>query len=264
MSPLRWLLLAGLVLMFVSTFAARSLQADELADKFAKTQFKNADGKSLLYRFLKPAKIEAGKKYPLVLFLHGAGERGDDNDKQLIHGVKTFATEEFLAKYPCFVVVPQCPTNKKWSDVDWSSNKVVFPDQESETALLVMQCLDGLEKELPIDTSREYVTGLSMGGYGSWDAIVRHPQRFAAAVPVCGGCDLSKAKSIAHVPTWTFHGAMDKAVKVEHSREIVEALKAAGGKPKHTEYPNVGHDSWNGAYKDLEMYEWLFAQRSKK
>ena len=264
MSPLRWLLLAGLVLMIVSLFAARSLRADELADKFAKTQFKNGDGPALNYRFLKPAKIEAGKKYPLVLFLHGAGERGDDNEKPLIHGVKTFATEEFLAKYPCFVVVPQCPTEKKWSDIDWTTNKVVFPEKESETAVLVMQCLDALEKEFPIDTDREYVTGLSMGGYGSWDAIARHPKRFAAAVPVCGGCDLSKAKSIAHVPTWTFHGAMDKAVKVEHSREIVAALKAAGGQPKYTEYPEVGHDSWNGAYKDREMYEWLFAQRKKK
>lgn len=264
MSPLRWLLLAGLVLMFVSAFAAKSLQADELSDKFAKTQFKNADGNSLLYRFLKPAKIEAGKKYPLVLFLHGAGERGGDNDKQLIHGVKTFATEEFLTKYPCFVVVPQCPTEKKWSDIDWSTNKVVFPEKESETAVLVMQCLDALEKEFPIDTDREYVTGLSMGGYGSWDAIARHPKRFAAAVPVCGGCDLSFAKTIAHIPTWTFHGAKDQAVKVERSREIVDALKAAGGTPKYTEYPEVGHDSWNGAYKKREMYEWLFAQRKKK
>lgn len=263
MSLLRWLLVLGLV-VWMGALAAKSLQADELADKFEKRKFQPREGATLLYRFLKPVKTEPGKTYPLVLFLHGAGERGDDNEKPLIHGVKTFATEEFLAKYPCYVVVPQCPTNNKWSDVDWSSSKVVFPDQESETALLVMQCLDGLEKEFPIDKTREYVTGLSMGGYGSWDAIVRHPQRFAAAVPVCGGCDLSKAKSIAHVPTWTFHGAKDGAVKVEHSRDIVAALKEAGGKPKYTEYPDVGHDSWNGAYKDRDMYEWLFAQRKKK
>jgi predicted peptidase len=103
-----------------------------------------------------------------------------------------------------------------------------------------------------------------MGGFGTWDAIVRHPQRFAAAVPVCAGVNLSKAPAIAHLPIWAYHGAKDQVVKVERSREIVAALKAAGGQPKYTEYPDVGHDSWNGAYKDRDMYEWLFTQRRKK
>lgn len=263
MSLLRWLPWIGLIL-FLGGIAAKSLLADDLADKFEKRRFKSADGGTLLYRLLKPGRIEAGKKYPLVLFLHGAGERGDDNTKPLIHGVKTFATAEFLEKYPCYVVVPQCPENTKWADIDWTVEKVIFPERESETAMLVMQCLDGLENEFPIDANREYVTGLSMGGFGTWDAIVRHPQRFAAAVPVCSGVNLSKAPAIAHIPVWTFHGAKDQVVKVERSREIVAALKAAGGQPKYTEYPDVGHDSWNGAYKDRDMYEWLFAQRRKK
>ncbi|MBC7818448.1 MAG: prolyl oligopeptidase family serine peptidase [Planctomycetaceae bacterium] len=262
MSLLKLLIWSGLVLL-IGGLSARSLFADELADKFEKKQFKNADSQMLLYRFLQPAKLEAGQKYPLVLFLHGAGERGDDNTKPLVHGVKTFATPEFLTKFPCFVVVPQCPENTKWTDIDWTTNKVVIPEQESPTAKLVMQCLDGMEKEFPIDLHREYVTGLSMGGFGTWDAISRHPQRFAAVVPVCGGCDLSQAKKIAHVPAWTFHGDKDQVVKVERTREIVEALKAAGGNPKYTEYPGVGHDSWNGAYKDRGMYDWLFAQRRK-
>lgn len=263
MSLLRWLPWLCLVLA-LGGLAAKSLFADDLADKFEKRPFKNADGRTLLYRILKPARVEAGKKYPLVLFLHGAGERGDDNTKPLIHGVKTFATAEFLEKYPCYVVVPQCPENTKWADIDWTVEKVIFPEKESETATLVMQCLDGLEKEFPIDADREYVTGLSMGGFGTWDAIVRHPQRFAAAVPVCAGVNLSKAPAIAHLPIWAYHGAKDQVVKVERSREIVAALKAAGGQPKYTEYPDVGHDSWNGAYKDRDMYEWLFTQRRKK
>lgn len=229
--------------------------AADLASRFERKEFKSNDGSSLLYRFLKPTKIEAGRKYPLVLFLHGAGERGNDNTAQLVHGVKTFATDEFLEKYPCFVVAPQCPQEMKWSDIDWSTEKVVFPEKESPTAVLMMQCLDVMEKELPIDTDREYVTGLSMGGYGSWDAIVRHPKRFAAAVPVCGGCDLCKATIIAQIPVWTFHGDQDQAVKVERSREMIEALRAVGGKPKYTEYPGVGHDSWNNAYADQSMYE---------
>ena len=263
MSLLRWLPSICLVL-FLGGLAARSLLADELADRFEKRPFKNADGQTLLYRLLKPAQVEAGKKYPLVLFLHGAGERGNDNTKPLIHGVKTFATAEFLEKYPCYVVVPQCPENTKWADIDWTVEKVIFPEKESEPATLAMKCLDGIEKEFPIDTDREYVTGLSMGGFGTWDAIVRHPQRFAAAVPVCSGVNLSKAPVIAHLPIWAFHGAKDQVVKVERSREIITALKTAGGNPKYTEYPDVGHDSWNGAYKDREMYEWLFAQRKKK
>ncbi len=263
MSLLKLLIWSGVVLL-IGGLSAHSLLADELADKFEKKQFKSGDGQTLLYRFLAPAKLEAGQKYPLVLFLHGAGERGDDNTKPLVHGVKTFATLEFLAKFPCFVVVPQCPENTKWADIDWTTNKVVIPEQESPTAKLVMQCLDGMEKDLPIDVRREYVTGLSMGGFGTWDAISRHPQRFAAAVPVCGGCDVSRAKKIAHVPVWTFHGDKDQVVKVDRTREIVEALKAAGGNPKYTEYPGVGHDSWNGAYKNQDMYDWLFAQRRKE
>ncbi len=262
MSLLKLLIWSGLVLL-IGVLSARSLLADELADKFEKKQFQNTDGQTMLYRLLQPTKLDAGQKYPLVLFLHGAGERGDDNTKPLVHGVKTFATEEFLTKFPCFVVVPQCPDNTKWADIDWTTNKVVIPEQESPVAKLVMQCLDVLEKEFPIDLHREYVTGLSMGGFGTWDAISRHPQRFAAAVPVCGGCDLRQAKKISHIPIWTFHGGKDQVVKVERTREIVEALKATGGNPKFTEYPDVGHDSWNGAYKDREMYDWLFAQRRK-
>lgn len=263
MSLFRWLPWICLALC-LGGFAARRVLADELADKFAKRQFKDAEGRILLYRILQPARIQAGQKYPLVLFLHGAGERGNDNTKPLIHGVKSFATAEFLEKYPCYVVLPQCPENTKWADIDWAVEKVIFPERESETAQLVMQCLDGIEKEFPIDRDREYVTGLSMGGFGTWDAIVRHPRRFAAAVPVCGGVNLSQAPLIAHVPIWAFHGAKDQVVKVERSREIVAALNAAGGQPKYVEYPDVGHDSWNGAYKDRDLYEWLFAQRRKQ
>ena len=238
-------------------------RADELGDKFTKAELKNKEGQRLLYRFLKPVSLEAGKKYPVVIFFHGAGERGDDNDKTLIHGVKTFATEEFLTKFPCFVVVPQCPNNQMWMRFPWTVEKVVLPDQPTESLSLTMQCLDALEKEFPIDTDREYVTGLSMGGFATWESIVRSPNRFAAAVPVCAGGDATKAKSIAHLPIWAYHGAKDGVVKVERSREMIDALKAVGGSPKYTEYPDIGHDSWNGAYKDRAMYDWLFSQRRK-
>ncbi len=251
------------LMLLSGSFALPLLPADELGDKFAKAEFKNKTEQRLLYRFLKPAALEAGKKYPVVIFFHGAGERGDDNDKTLAQGVKTFATDEFLKKFPCFVVVPQCPNEQMWMGFPWTVEKVVLPEKPTESLSLAMQCLDALEKEFPIDTDREYVTGLSMGGFATWESIVRSPQRFAAAVPVCAGCDLTKAMSIAHLPIWAYHGAKDGVVKVERSREIIESLKAAGGTPKYTEYPDVGHDSWNGAYKDQAMYDWLFAQRRK-
>lgn len=249
--------------LFVMESFSMAIRAEELSDRFEKAQFTGSANQTLLYRFLRPKNFEAGQKYPLVLFLHGAGERGDDNNKPLIHGVKTFAKDEFLTKFPCFVVAPQCPENQMWTNIEWSTPKVEYPEKMTVAMTLVFQCLDSLEKQLPIDTDREYVTGLSMGGFGAWDAICRQPNRFAAAVPVCGGCDLNNAKRIAHVPVWAFHGANDQVVKVERTREIVDALKVAGGSPKYIEYPSVGHDSWNGAYKDNDMYAWLFKQRKK-
>ena len=122
------------LMLLASGIACSTVRADELGDKFAKAEFKNKDGQRLLYRFLKPAALEAGKKYPVVIFFHGAGERGDDNEKTLIHGAKAFATEEFRAKFPCFVVVPQCPNNQMWMGFPWTVEKVVLPEQPTESA----------------------------------------------------------------------------------------------------------------------------------
>ena len=233
------------------------VRADELP--LEKRVYKDEAGKSIPYRLLKPVNYDAGEKYPLVLFLHGAGERGTDNEAQLVHGVKAFV--ERAEKYPCFLVAPQCPNNAKWVDVDWSGDKHTLPETMSEPLRLSLEALDALSKEFSIDPQRIYVTGLSMGGYGTLDAVSRRPNYFAAAVPTCGGGDEAQAKRVHHVPMWFFHGAKDTAVKPERSRNMVAALKAAGGKPKYTEYPNEGHGSWVPAYKDDEMVAWLFAQK---
>jgi predicted peptidase len=222
-----------------------------------KKVYTDAKGHQLPYRLLKPAKIEPGQKYPLVLFLHGAGERGDNNEAQLIHGVPEFAKAKNREKYPCFLIAPQCPKGQRWAN--WSERKLV--DQPTEPMRLVIALLAQAQKEYPIDPQRIYVTGLSMGGYGTWDLISRYPDQFAAAVPICGGGDEGQAAKIAQIPIWVFHGAKDPAVKVERSRTMVAALKKAGGHPKYTEYPDVEHDSWVPAYKDAEMMEWLFAQK---
>ena len=117
--------------------------------------------------------------------------------------------------------------------------------------------------ELPVDPQRVYLTGMSMGGYGTWDLVARRPDLFAAAVVVCGGADESTAVKIKHIPVWVFHGAKDTAVKPARSRRMVAALEKAGGKPRYTEYAEVGHHSWENAYGDAELFQWLFAQRRR-
>ncbi|MEX0728325.1 MAG: prolyl oligopeptidase family serine peptidase, partial [Planctomycetaceae bacterium] len=225
-----------------------AMSEEDLADRFEKLAFESSDKQMLPYRFLKPAAPVADQKYPLVVFLHGAGERGTDNIAPLVHGVKTFASDEFLEKYPCFVVVPQCPEEMKWVDVDWTLDAGTMPAEPTGPMRWTQELIDKLIAEFPIDNKRLYITGLSMGGFGTWDAIQRYPEKFAAAAPVCGGGDPNQVKQCANVPIWAFHGAKDEVVKVNRSREMIAAIKALGGKPRYTEYPEVGHDSWVPAY----------------
>ena len=219
---------------------------------------------SLPYRLLRPAEYDKSRKYPLVLFLHGAGERGTDNRKQLVHGIADFSSPEAMKQRPCILVAPQCPNGKRWVEVDWSSKSHTMPAKPSDSMRLTMALLDELEKEFSIDPRRRYVTGLSMGGYGVWDAIQRYPKHFAAAIPVCGGGDASAVKPIVDTPVWVFHGDKDGAVPVSRARDMVDALKKAGGSPKYTEYPNVGHNSWAATYRNPKVHEWLFEQKLGK
>jgi predicted peptidase len=223
-------------------------------------QYAGTGGKKLLYRLFKPAGGDGKEKVPLVLFLHGAGERGDDNQAQLKNGVKAFLDAQ--SRYPSFVVVPQCPQKAQWVDTPWGALKHTLPAQPSEPLGLVIDLLASLEREFPsIDPHRLYVTGLSMGGFGTWDLITRLPRKFAAAVPVCGGADETRASMLAKIPLWVFHGGADDVVKTVRSRNIVAAIKAAGGSPRYTEYPGVGHACWDQAYGDPGLFPWLFSQK---
>ena len=162
-------------------------QFDELTINYTGGDYKNEPFK---YRLLKPEKIEPGKKYPVVLFLHGAGERGSDNRNQLQYMPEWMATSENRAKYPCFLIAPQCRNDKKWANVSWAAKASTdLPDEPSDQAKVALAALDHVMKEYPVDENRVYLTGLSMGGYGSWDLAERMPERFAAVVPVCGGGD---------------------------------------------------------------------------
>lgn len=252
-----------LALMTLTMLAAGVAMAADHRDRFEGRMFRAADGGELPYRLLSPKKIDPQAKYPLVIFFHGAGERGKDNRVQLVHGMNDFASDEIMEKYPAFVAAPQCPDNMQWVDTPWSADSHTMPENPSVPMQRAFELIDSLEKNLPIDASRIYVTGLSMGGFGAWDAIQRQPQRFAACVPVCGGGDAATVNSIKHVPVWAFHGDQDGAVKPKRSRDMIAALKAAGGSPKYTEYPGVGHDSWSATYRDPQMYAWLFSQKKK-
>lgn len=254
------LLAAGITLVYVSSQDAAS---DELSKLFEPREFTVQDVGTLKYRILKPAQSNLNESYPLVVFLHGAGERGDDNVAQLVHGMKEFISPARREKYPCYVVAPQCPKDKKWVDVDWSALSHDQPEQASESMQLVHGLIQELIATANVDKTRIYITGLSMGGYGTWDAISRYPDLFAAAVPICGGGDPATVDRFAALPIWCFHGDQDRAVGVERSRKMIAALKTAGGDPKYTEYAGVGHDSWTASYANPDLYSWLFAQRRR-
>ena len=221
----------------------------------------SAAGATLPYRLLQPAAIEPGKKYPLVIFLHGAGERGTDNALQIKNGAPAFAKPEAREKFPCFVFAPQCPKDKKWVEMDWGGASGTAPADPGPMEPLVLGAVDALAQEFVIDPDRVYVTGLSMGGYGTWDLITRHPEKFAAAIPVCGGGDKGKAAAAKAVPVWAFHGLADTVVLPVRTQDMIAALRAAGGTAAHTEYPGVAHDSWTYAYSESHLLPWLFAQR---
>lgn len=226
--------------------------------------FKTDDGRSLPYRLLSPVEIKPGEKYPLVLFLHGAGERGNDNKAPLLHVAGELADPQLRQRYPAFVVVPQCPAEKKWVDVSWSEDSHTMPEQPSETMKLVIALLDSLSDSQPVDPSRIYVVGLSMGGYGTWDLLQRMPERFAAGIPICGGGDPACAAQVAKVPVWAFHGDRDTAVKPRRSREMVAAIGQAGGNPIYTEYPGVAHNSWTMTAQNRLVWDWLFSQKKSQ
>lgn len=214
------------------------------------------------WKLLKPARIAEGERYPLVLFLHGAGERGEDNQRQLTWFGAPMANAAWSEAFPCYVLAPQCPKDRRWVEVDWSAKESVRPVDPSPALVGVERALRAVLAQHPIDPERLYLTGLSMGGFGTWDLAARHPTWFAAAAPICGGGDPRDAAALAPLPLWCFHGADDKVVPVERSRAMIRAIEAAGGAATYTELQGVAHDSWKHAYSDDSgLLAWLFAQR---
>jgi predicted peptidase len=233
-------------------------------NEFAKASY--SDGKDTIhYRLLIPDNYDANLRYPLVVSLHGSGERGYDNEKQLVYIKDLFLDSLNRKKYPCFVFAPQCPPSPmKWSMTDRFIEPVSLPEEPSLPMKLVIQTINELQQKYSINEEKIYITGLSQGGCGVYDIIMRNPGLFAAAAPICGWGDTSKAATITHMPIWIFHGDSDNVVSVNHSRNMVYALKNAGGHPKYTEYPNVNHGSWLNAYKEPDFLEWMFSNNRRK
>jgi predicted peptidase len=228
-------------------------------------------GSTYRYQVFLPNNWTKKQKWPVILFLHGSGERGETGLPQTDVGLgRAIRMSEKIT--PFIVVMPQCRPDKTWT----------MPDMEAQA----FAALDQATKEFNGDRERVYLTGLSMGGYGTWDIAARFPGRFAAYVPICGGLEgkpdypsiggsLAKdaaiadpyaetAKRIGKTPVWIFHGDVDTSVPVEESRKMAEALKAAGANYKYTEYPGVGHNSWDKAYAEPELVPWLLAQKLAK
>ena len=225
--------------------------------------FTNSQGDTIRYRLFIPRDYKKGKQYPLVLFHHGGGGTGNDNIRNLEGpAAREWAGPERQAQNPCFIIAPQIPKNENKRGEGGRPRTDVMKVHIQT----IHEILDSLEEEFSIDRSREYVTGLSMGGECTWMSIIERPDRFAAAAPICGGDWIigmsaqNRGKKFAQFPMWIFHGAEDDVVSVDVSREVVKELRNAGGNPKYTEYPGVGHDSWTRAYRDSEFIDWLFAQ----
>jgi predicted peptidase len=246
---------------FVFLFLVFSITAIAQPSRFSTRLYTTSTGDTLRYRQANPDNA-SGKKYPLIIFLHGSGERGNDNEAQLKWGVMNFVSDQMMLNHPAFIIAPQCPSNNGWSNFTRPKNTADsrMNAEPLKPMALVLALIQDLIKKQQIDTSRIYITGLSMGGFGVYDAIMRNPHLFAAAVPVCGGGDISLAPTIAHLPIWIFHGANDPTVSPAYSVDMLNALTKAGAHPGITFYPGVGHLSWLGAYADPAMIEWLFSQ----
>jgi predicted peptidase len=222
---------------------------------------------TLQYRLLMPEHFSENEKYPVVLFLHGAGERGNDNNSQLVHGSKLFLDKINRGAFPAIVVFPQCPKNSYWAnaEVDRTSRpiKLEFPlDIEPTKSLeLVMHFMEERLEEPYVNKSKIYVGGLSMGGMGTFELLYRKPDMFAAAFAICGGGNPEAVEAYANkTELWVFHGAKDDVVNPQLSVNMVSAYLQAGGKPNFTLYADDNHNSWDSAFGEPELLPWLFSK----
>ncbi len=258
-----------IVAIIVMSTAFQAAAQDTTTFK-AKTYTSSA-GHALPYRIAYPDQFKKSKKYPLILFLHGAGERGNNNVSQLIHGSKLFTDPKNRKDFPAIVIFPQCASDSYWSSVlvdrtqspftlDFDYSKPITPPLQAAIELVQSIIAEG-----SVDESRIYITGLSMGGMGTFEAVYRYPDLFAAASPICGGADVNAYDArVINVPFRVYHGTIDAVVDVEQSRRMVEKLKSLNAPVEYIEYPNVNHNSWDNAFAEPDYLRWMFKYKKKK
>jgi predicted peptidase len=258
------------VVAFISFMLSRSLCAQDL-NEYKKELFARKN-QVLPYRLLYPIVFDTSKQYPLLIFLHGAYEKGNDNEVQLDIGGRYFLADSNRRNFPAVIVFPQCPSNDLWAlfDAEFDSmgmlKRAIFPFRKEPTAItsLLKQLVDSLMLLSFIDTHKIYVGGLSQGGMGVFDMVARYPGIFAAAFPICGAGKVSTADKFAkQTALWIFHGADDDVVPVHFSRQFYEKLKKLGADVRYTEYPGVRHESWINAFHEKDLLPWLFSKSKK-
>ncbi len=225
----------------------------------------NELGEVFEWRMCSPQFPVEGRKYPLIIFLHGSGECGVDNKRHIRLGLPRLLNSLRMLNKEAIVMAPQCQRGNWWvrrlaMQPDYRMAKEPMPSLE-----VLMELIQHVKATKPVDVDRVYITGLSLGGFGTWEAIMRYPEVFAAAVPICGGGDLHEVKKLKDLPVWIFHGDKDKNVSVECSRRMVKTMRDAGCRQiYYTEYPGVKHNSWDKTYSDRQMIAWLLEQKREK
>lgn len=237
-----------------------------------KKEFFIQRGDTLRYRILYPENYKKENAYPLVVFLHGAGERGNDNEHQLDLGASLFLTDSLRKQFPAIVVFPQCPPDSFWNrftmrmDTAKSEvwNRSLNTSDLTTSERLVKLLMDSLAENKIADKRRIYLGGLSLGGFGTYDLVIHYPNYFAAAFPICGQANIKLYTERAlKVPVWIFHGAIDNVIDPQPDRDLIKALQNVGAKnAKYTEYPNVSHNSWVNAFAEPDLLPWLFSFRA--
>ena len=257
-----------IALVTAGLLACSFLQAQDFS-LYQKKQLVS-QGDTLPYRILLPANFNEKTKYPLVLFLHGSGERGGDNEKQLVNGGAFFLQSGLRQQYPMIVVFPQCPEGSSWANMSStydSTGKRTFTFNTHDSATTPMRLLEALLQKLPtlykIDMNRISVGGLSMGGFGTFELVRRNPAFFAGAFPICGGADPETAPKLKKANWWIFHGAKDDVVPPVYSQQIAAALKKEGANVIFTLYPEASHNSWDSAFAEPTLMPWIYSNAKR-
>ena len=249
-------------LLLIIVFLMFSNSNSQDLELFEKETFE-FEKETLSYRILKPLNYKSNKQYPVHLFLHGAGERGNDNVSQLVHGGKLFLKKENREQYNSWVIFPQAQKNDWWGYND--PYKFDYNVKESKAMSLVVKLMDDFTQRKDVNPNKVFVSGLSMGGMGTFVILNLRPEMFAAATPICGDGDPSLVSNYSKkVPVWIFHGSDDTVVSPKKSLKMAKAIIENGGSPKITFYENVGHDSWNNAFAEKNFLKWIHSKSKKQ